>query len=313
MGDLQDEPVSTTVARWKLRRFRQSDLPLESAVASLHSDRPLVHALRTGPTEWTFCKQGTRVPAVFSYAAVFADADDYQKGNLDLNAKEPEAGEEDDGIARFAGLRANYSYAMDTRTDYDLFGMQSELDLYMQTEVDGFNPRHVVRRTWQSGNAGSNFRFWFKTPIFLRLKHGEKKPEFPAHLHEEVRVAKRKSRSYRANPARPTLMSVEGGRLKMLQECTPNHFVPGDVLAVTFNVAYIEADKYWYAQFMPVDLVRVRASGSARGCEEGVVDVADVRRAALQVGELVNGKCVLQMHHCTSLTMEVQTTGKTEW
>ena len=53
MADIHDEAVSATVARWKVRRFRQSDLPFMSAVASLATQEPVVEALRTSPTEWT--------------------------------------------------------------------------------------------------------------------------------------------------------------------------------------------------------------------------------------------------------------------
>ena len=161
--------------------------------------------------------------------------------------------------------------------------------MHMTDKVRGFNQRGVPRRMWQSGAAGSSYRFWFKVPMFLRLKHGEKKPPFPSHLHADVRAAERKSRSYRANPARPVLMAVEDGKLKMLSECTPNHLVPGDVLAISFNACYVEAEKYWYPQFMPVEMVRVRGSGSTHGLDRDVVAVAATERATLKVGEVVDG------------------------
>ena len=44
-----------------------------------------------------FCRRGTRTPATFAFAGMFVDADDYEKGNLDMNAKELTVGEEDDG------------------------------------------------------------------------------------------------------------------------------------------------------------------------------------------------------------------------
>ena len=58
----EQEEVATTVSRWKERRFRDSDLPLQTAVSSLYTAHPLVEALRTAPTEWTVSRHKGNAP-----------------------------------------------------------------------------------------------------------------------------------------------------------------------------------------------------------------------------------------------------------
>ena len=44
------------------------------------------------------CRIGTDVPAVFSYAGLFADADDYETGNLVMGNNAAPAGTEEDNM-----------------------------------------------------------------------------------------------------------------------------------------------------------------------------------------------------------------------
>ena len=42
----------TVLDHWKVRKLRDSDLPLEIGVGSLESGPALIQAKRTGPVEW---------------------------------------------------------------------------------------------------------------------------------------------------------------------------------------------------------------------------------------------------------------------
>ena len=101
-------PVDEAVSRWKFQAFRHDDIPYSAAVSSLSTHEPLIEAKRTGPNEWVvsadsggcvcllklpsqLCRFGTNTPATFSYAGIFADADDYLSGNLVMGDNETPA------------------------------------------------------------------------------------------------------------------------------------------------------------------------------------------------------------------------------
>ena len=45
-----------------------------------------------------------------------------------------------------------------------------------------------------------------------------------------------------------------------ISDCQPGHLCPGDVVAMTFTVAYILTDKEWYPQFQPVEIYVLKQS-----------------------------------------------------
>lgn len=168
-----------------------------------------------------------------------------------------------------------------------------KLDGYMQT-VAGFNtPNRKPRRTWQSVyTAGSSHRFWMRVPMFIRLRMGEPKTPPPEHLHEWVKTADAESRAYRANPARPKVMALEGQRIRRIEDCQPDQLFRGDAVAFTFSVTYIEGKADWYPVFTLIDVVRVASiqalwSNSAATASTIVLNSV---RPALEDGQLIAGE-----------------------
>lgn len=159
-------------------------------------------------------------------------------------------------------------------------------------DVPGFNvPNPKPRRPWQSGQNSSNtHRFWMRAPMFIRLRPGERKGPFPEHLHEWLREADRRSRAYRANPARPTVLVLEDRMLRGIEDCEPDHLIRGDAVAITFSITYVEGKKDWYPTFIPIDIVRV-ARGYTNwniGNEGQSIDML-APRAPLTDGQLIDG------------------------
>ncbi len=174
-------------------------------------------------------------------------------------------------------------------------GMSQELEDHLR-KVRDFNVPAAPRRMWQSGGSKfGNMVFWMKVPMFLRISEGERKPPFPEHLHDWVREAASRSRRYYANPQRPTVRAIEGGRLKNITQCSPNRLRHGDGVAVTFTVQYIEGKVDWYPQYSLIDLVRVIcAPDTERTSSVSYVAMMSgaVHRNALQDGEIVDGEHV---------------------
>ncbi|KAI0684414.1 hypothetical protein C8Q76DRAFT_636623, partial [Earliella scabrosa] len=252
------------VSHWREHRFRVSDLPFEAAVRSLNSATPWVELRRASEYEWVFCMPGTNQPAIFSYAGLFATADDYYTGNLVPNGSQAPAGME--GDRKYASFRCNYTYCLDTKDDPSIFILQGEMDNFVG-EVPGFNPTGIMRREWQSGAGfGTTSRFWMKVPMFVRNREGERKLPAARHLHPWVVNADRKSRAYRANIARPEIYGVttQGNPID-IRKCENSRLEKGDVVAFSFTVVYVVGGKDWYPQLLPVDLVRVKERTPSAG------------------------------------------------
>ncbi|KAI0710049.1 hypothetical protein C8Q76DRAFT_695180 [Earliella scabrosa] len=247
------------VSHWREHRFRVSDLPFEAAVRSLSGVSPWVELRRASEYEWVFCMPGTNRPAIFSYAGIFAAADDYYTGNLVPNGCQAPSGMEGDRVEKYASFRCNYTYCLDTKDDSQIFILQGELDNFV-AEVPGFNPTGTMRREWQSGAGfGTTSRFWMKVPMFVRNKDGERKPPAARHLHPWVVNADRKSRAYRANVARPEVYGLTNqGYPVDIRKCENTRLEKGDAVAFSFTVVYVVGGKDWYPQLLPVDLVRVQ-------------------------------------------------------
>ena len=148
------------------------------------------------------------------------------------------------------------------------------------TQVPGFNPNDVARREWQSGAGfGTTARYWMKVPMFIRIRPGEHKPQVPHHLHPWVAAADKRSRAYRANPARPEVYDLgEMGLPVDIKKSKSTRLQRGDALAFSFTVVYVVGGKDWYPQLLPVDLVRVleREPEKRPKVEPAVVNNMDV-------------------------------------
>ncbi|KAI0709401.1 hypothetical protein C8Q76DRAFT_625601 [Earliella scabrosa] len=286
--------VDRAVAKWKTQSLRESDIPYAGAVKSLEGPEPVIEAKRTSEREWVLCHAGSTVAAVFCFAAVFEESDDYYTGNLVVGKNEVPATVDGDRVERFANYKCAYAYAFNTVDDVELFELQKMLDAYMAT-VPGFNSAEVDRRRWQSG--GSNFlnnTFWMTVPMFLRRSEGKKKPPPPTHLHPWVIQAAKRSRQYQANPARPNVRAIEKGKLSDIGQCTPNVLQRGDAVAIRFMVSYVEGFNDWYPQYSLVDVIRVcGVEPTAVPKKKPVENVLKVSRIVnyLQDGEIVDGEC----------------------
>ncbi|KAI0745596.1 hypothetical protein C8Q76DRAFT_606721 [Earliella scabrosa] len=210
--------VEAVVSKWKLQPLGDGDIPYRAAVYSLDTPSPDVHLHRVLSTEWVFCKRSSDVPAVFSYAGIFSD---YETGNLVMDDSKGALSTEADNLVKFASYRSNYLYAFDTQADPNFYDLQKVRILQcVNSEHGGVCDHHGWLQRQSGGEGFGNSSFWIKVPMFLRVESGERKPPCPSHLHEWMRKVERRSRHYRANPARPTVLALEGGRLKNISTCT---------------------------------------------------------------------------------------------
>ncbi|TFK77915.1 hypothetical protein K466DRAFT_607538, partial [Polyporus arcularius HHB13444] len=129
-----DQLTLEALVKWKEYRYRPVEIPFADAVRSLGTPDELVEARQstTRKSDWVLCRPGTSAPAIFVYAGVFSEADPYETGNL-VWGKAPAPDCLDEGrIARYTGFKAAYSYAIETYSDKEIWGLQTLMDTYMQ-------------------------------------------------------------------------------------------------------------------------------------------------------------------------------------
>ncbi|KAI0361338.1 hypothetical protein OH77DRAFT_1443665 [Trametes cingulata] len=287
-----DSVTQETLEYWRSNPIRETDVPFEEAVRSLNTDEPMVELKLQSATRWTFYIPGSDSVAVFSYAGLFSLADDYYTGNLVPAGNDPPEGLVNERIERFANYKCNYAYAIDTSHDKSMFHLQQMLEEYVRY-VDGFNPGDLPRREYQTGQDPSlTWRYWMRVPMFIRMNEGETKPPLPSNLHPWVISADRRSRIYRANPARPSVFALEDNRLRDIRKCAPNTLQRGDVILFTFTVSFVVGPSAWYPQILPLEIVRVASANytsTSDAAEYALPSVDDSVRPGFMDGELING------------------------
>ena len=99
-------------------------------------------------------------------------------------------------------------------------------------------------------------------------------------------------------------MALHGGRLRNISDCVPDKLIPGDGVAVTFTLSYVEGVTDWYPEYMLIDIVRIANRGDEKpGAGGGFWARASgqVSRKALRVGEVVDG-VYITLGHCPNGT-----------
>ena len=84
------------------------------------------------------------------------------------------------------------------------------------------------------------------------------------------------------------MFALEGELLHEIRKCSPPLLQRGDVVLVTFTVAFVSSKNSWYTQVVPLDLVRVATVdlSSASDTNDYAIPVVDpVSRPRLADGE----------------------------
>ncbi|PIL26241.1 hypothetical protein GSI_11997 [Ganoderma sinense ZZ0214-1] len=237
------EAADDLLAKYKKHPFAKGLLPFQSCMEAL------------GTSESKIRDKATRRPALFSHAAVFAEADHPETGNYVPPDEAIPFGVDPKNVQRKANTRCFYTYILDTFTDISLYEGQWTLDEYV-SGLPGFNARTVPRRAYLSGqDVRYRTRFWMQTPMFLR-KGAQKEPSIATgHLHPWVVEADKQSKGFRGNPDRPRVWVKDGDDIVPISEREPGTLQRGDVVALSFTVTYHITTSNWFPQFHPADII----------------------------------------------------------
>lgn len=207
---------------------------------------------------------------------------------------------------RFANFKCHYAYSMDTVIDSSLFELQfvrwypraacviadpsplQDLEEYIQG-CPGFNPDKVPRREYQSGN-NPNYtqRYWIRSPMFINVGDVSARQPPRADLHPWVIEGSRRSRWYTVNPERPSVLSLESGRLRDIRKSSPAALYKGDVVLFTFTTSFT-VGRGWATQLVPLEIVRVLSGGISSSSVDYSIPIIDrAVRPSLVDGEAIN-------------------------
>lgn len=129
--------------------------------------------------------------------------------------------------------------------------------------------------------------------MFLSCEARGGHPDPPPGLHEWVVSAHQKSKSYRANPVRPTVCGLQDGRLERISNCKPNRLEYGDVVSLVFGLTYVEDREDWGPVPTVTHVIRVQHAN--RDVYQLVSQLASVgledEVGAMPLGMLVEGGC----------------------
>ncbi|RPD53768.1 hypothetical protein L226DRAFT_437843, partial [Lentinus tigrinus ALCF2SS1-7] len=252
-----DTETFNALRYWKTHTFKPSQIPFVEAVNSLSTLYPLIE-LRPSlvrPKEWLFYRLDTEGPAIMTFAGVFSESDPYETGNLVSGDNETPPGLDENRLTRFAGYKAAYSYAIETYHDTEIWELQQILEQHV-VDVLGFNPSGKRRLEWQNGST-MHSRFFIRVPMFFPFQGRGPQPAAPEGLHPWVKAAHARTRAYRANPNKPRVRAIKGGRVRPIEECTSSKLEYGDVVSLVFTIHYTETDQNWSPVYMMSDIIRV--------------------------------------------------------
>ena len=133
--------------------------------------------------------------------------------------------------------------------------------------------------------------------MFLTCETRGGHPDAPTGLHEWVVAAHKKSKNYRANPIRPAVCGIEGGRMQKIVDCKPNVLEYGDVISLVFTLVYVEDREDWGPVPFVSHVVRVRRANRVAYPLTSSLIVAQrpPDDGALIIGAVVDGKQIISV------------------
>lgn len=136
---------------------------------------------------------------------------------------------------------------------------QRQILVAKATQTEGFNPKGLPRRAWQSGGREERY-FSMSLPLFIntRYENSVLKKQPPYKLHPWIFNAMNDDRRISANPQRPTYWDAtqEGTPRRLLETNTP-YLANGDLVWVSFTTSFWYGKNEWGLELKPRRIVKV--------------------------------------------------------
>ncbi|PPQ81644.1 hypothetical protein CVT26_013895 [Gymnopilus dilepis] len=264
------QEILDLVNPWQAVRFRQTEITLDKAIASLQSDHPLISAkpVNSAGNRWMLYQGNTNKVAVLSHAGIWAWASPLQTGNFVPEGQTAPEGIPEGRIQSMPNYKCEFSYAFDTTVDDSFWNHVLALEAFVTSHTN-FNKAGRKRRGWQSGRdpslrskyvVGAKV-FSRRTPLNAKDTNTADGSEFnvPYEIHPWLLEGLNNYPELFQvpNPQRPMYYDFANGIAKKLEDTNEPTFEKNDIVRVVFTVSFVVGTKGWYTEITPVEFTRV--------------------------------------------------------
>lgn len=149
-----------------------------------------------------------------------------------------------------------------------------------------FNRSHRPRSSWQSDPHAIR-HFVMSAPVFAQKTpfNGQDDP-LPYELHPWILAALKDKLNLVANPKKPSVLAFESDELRTVEDSALGELTEGNIIWVSFTVAYAIGRKDWHLEIRPIELVQV---GCVIDPGPSITDAsayAETERAPLRIGRV---------------------------
>jgi len=204
------------------------------------------------------------------------------------------------------------TYMMNTEIDDSIFTLmkvklskrhfrnltQSKYSQKLETDImknPTFKKWARTRRPWQNGDPGERSRYTIASKIFT-FKPNDNNQSIedliPDDTHAWIESACIESAMYIPNPERPSLYELQGTSLVDLYKSGRPKFDAGDIIWMSFNVAFNIFKGSWASEIIPMELVRVGHLSDELKSHTGLMNVSSYRPSTSGINRLPTGVLV---------------------
>ncbi|KAH6918562.1 hypothetical protein BKA70DRAFT_1416554 [Coprinopsis sp. MPI-PUGE-AT-0042] len=279
-----NDDIINELQRWKDHRFRTTDLKMDEVVASLKSDAKLVQARQLGKSKdyWAYFDPQTNKPAVVTFAMLWTWNSPFDTGNFVPEGKEIPPNLSVNRVQHVPSPKCVYTCAFDTNHDPSLYKNVEVIEACIQKD-DGFNHFQRPKYTWQDPeNSSTNHRYIFSSRVFSKRTpyncSSDGKYSVPYTVHPWIKAACEASeKKWVPCKDKSRLLVYKDKRFQELARANPPYFEKGDIVWMSFVIAFTMQTSSWMMSLQPLEFVRVATTELPAGGPQGQsTDMADL-------------------------------------
>ncbi|TFK18560.1 hypothetical protein FA15DRAFT_575674, partial [Coprinopsis marcescibilis] len=249
---------------WKEVCFRENEVPLVQVIDALKGknlDVSAVQKTRRLPSRWMLWNEQINEPMLLTHAFVWLWNNPLETGNFVPVGERPPTNLFKDRMQSEPSMKCDISFAFDTTIDDSIYVALDIINEWIQTIPD-FNPTHKPMKQWQSSKEfNTNYRYIVGSKLFARrtpYNFVKNKYVVPYDVHPWIEGnSAPHNDEFIPNPERVTYYDGTDGTLKPLKKSVPPSYNPGDIIKMTFKIAFIFGAEKWWTEVVPIQLIRV--------------------------------------------------------
>ncbi|KII93843.1 hypothetical protein PLICRDRAFT_171548 [Plicaturopsis crispa FD-325 SS-3] len=301
---------------WRSQKFDQNHVSLTAATDSIDNKTDIVQVRKTkSASRWNIHPVGSTSIATFAHSAIWYDGTPPQTGNYVRHGTNASKSIPVDKIQREISYKCEVTYTFDTKEDKSLYNNLAVIESLALNE-EGISHVGRPRRTWQSGIQD---RFQMTSQLFMNKapwnENAVAQNKIPYDLHPDILDAVENSNEYVPTITEPArFLAWEGGQLIPLKDSVQPDLVRGDIVAISFTVAFVVGKTYWWPEISPHSIVKVHRPEVVKGGHINHIPV-QLKVTPLALGRVAvynsKGECAIPASEAPSVSPSTSTTTPT--